>query len=212
MYDPVIRKGDRPVVICTIDNIARNFLASRNVDYFLWIDMRDIVNLSTKLFDLIQDPKMNGNLKILRLEISGQDDFNMLNGFYNKAKSVADTFQNLFCLIVVLQWIGGNRLDKSHIYRVLHTLLPKMPQLTQLYIYRDDMYTVSPLILEPLLVKCLPYLENFEFRCFCTEFWDFECFQLMSPQMIRTSSVTDSNLERLSGYQTDIWTLSQTYP
>ena len=171
--------------------------------------MSDVDNIPTELFGLIQDPKTKDNLKILRLELSS---LAMLDGFYNKVKSVTDTFQNLFCLIVVLQWIGGNRLDKSHIYRVLHTLLPKMPQLTQLYIYRDDMYTVSPLILEPLLVKCLPYLENFEFRCFCTEFWDFECFQLMSPQMIRTSSVTDSNLERLSGYQTDIWTLSQTYP
>ena len=135
----------------------------------------------------------------------------MLDVFYNKVKSVTDTFQNLFCLIVVLQWTGGNRLDKSHIYNVLHALLPKMPQLTQLYIYQDDTLLDSPLTLEPLLVTYLPYLKNFENRCFSTIFRDFTCFQLISPQMICTS-VTNSKLERLSGCQTDIWTLAKTYP
>ena len=135
----------------------------------------------------------------------------MLDVFYNKVKSVTDTYQNLFCLIVVIQWTGGNRLDKFHIYNVLHALLPKMPLLTQLYIYQDDTLSDSLLTLEPLIVKYLPYLENFEYRCFNTIFRDFTCFQLISPQMIGTL-VTNSKLEQLSGYETDIWTLAKTYP
>ena len=173
--------------------------------------MRDADSTPTELFGLIQDPKIKDNLKILRLELSSQAGFYMLDVFYNKVKSVTDTFQNLFCLIVVLQWTGGNRLDKSHIYNVLHALFPKMPLLTQLYIYHDDTFSDSPLTLEPLLVTYLPYLKNFENRCFSTIFRDFTCFQLISPQMICTS-VTNSKLERLSGCQTDIWTLAKTYP
>ena len=148
------------MLIRTIDNKAINCLASRNVDYFLWIDMSNVDNVPTELFGLIQDPKTKDNLKILRLELSSRAGFYMLDGFYNKVKSVADTFQNLFFLIVVLQWTGGIRVDKSHIYNVLHALLPRMPQLTQLYIYQDDTLLDSPLTLEPLLVTYLPSLSR----------------------------------------------------
>ena len=217
--------------------VARNI----EFEYVLEIDMREQDCMVIELLGLLENPMLRGRLKSLRLLLNYHDDFNKLRGFYNKDKSIAEsesntkfksvvehrsaamsesvgkvrhTFDNLRFLYVGIYrhtLYNSNdspkrarrELDTNHIVNIFKTLIPRMPQLTDLFIHHY--YFTSILTdLEKFVHDNLPQLKNFEYKLS-----DGECFS--QNQTIHTS-VTNPNLERLSGYQTNIQTLAKTYP
>ena len=223
--DPIFWRKVHPVTIKKPNNDVGCCLVARNIkfEYLLEIDMREGDRMGIELLGFLENPMFRGRLKSLCLLLNYHDDYNMLDGFYTKAKSIAKsksvakdkyTFDNLCFLYVGIYrktLYGMHNMRKrprrefnaNHICNILETLFPSMPQLTDLYIHHFY-FTAILLDLEKLIQDYLPQLKNFEYKLF-----DGVCFP--QDQTIHTS-VTNPNLERLSGYQTNIQTLAKTYP
>ena len=241
--DPILWRKVHHVTIKKPNNDVGRCLVARNIEfgYQLEIDMREGDRMGIELLGFLENPMLRGRLKSLRLLLNYHDDFNMLDGFYTKAKSIAESESNTKFKSVVEQrsaamsesvgkvrhtfdnlrflYVGIYRhtlynsndspkrarreLDTNHIFNIFKTLIPRMPQLTDLFIHHY--YFTSILTdLEKFVHDNLPQLKNFEYKLS-----DGECFS--QNQTIHTS-VTNPNLERLSGYQTNIQTLAKTYP
>ena len=223
--DPIFWRKVHPVTIKKPNNEAGCCLVTRNIgfEYLLEIDMREGDRMAIELLGLLKNPMLSGRLKSLRLLFNYHDDCNMLDGFYTKAKSIAEsesvakdkyTFDNLRFLYVGIyrntmydmhdmRKRPCRELGANHICNAFKTLFPRMPQLTDLYIHHYYFTAILP-DLEQLVHDKLPQLKNLEYK-----FSDDVCFP--QDQTIHTS-VTNPKLERLSGYRTNIQSLAKTYP
>ena len=155
---------DVQIAAIKIPNIdAGHCAVKRNIEieYLLRIDVREVDNMTTDLLRLLEDTTLNGSLRSLRL-LLGINDKNILDGFYSKAKSVSNIFQNLRYLSVELcSKHQCEKFDEAYIYKVFQALFPMMPQLTDLCIYQCAyLYNTVILALEQLVQDHLPQLEH----------------------------------------------------
>ena len=159
LYVPTFWKDVQTATI-QIPNIKAGHCAvKRNieVEYLLRIDVREVDNMTTELLSLLEDTTLKGSLRSLHLLLSINDK-NILDGFYSKATSISNIFQNLHRLNVELcPKHQGEKLDEAYIYKVFQALFPMMPQLTDLCIYQ---YIPATLALEQLVHDHLPQLKH----------------------------------------------------